>query len=328
MPVPLFQIDFSQKKEYKIHCDQQIIHVEEYGHPHGIPAVFFHGGPGQGFSAKKAAYFNPQKYRIILIDQRGCGKSTPKLDLKINTTQNLLKDADIIRQFLNIKHWVILGSSWGATLALLYAEAYPNQVLGLVLRGTFLAQSEEVFHDLSAAAQTQPQAWADFKSGTHQLIKKFDTQLESKDWISIYDALFKQKNFEIRQQAAGLIYNWFKHILALSLLHNIHPEALPTEDEINALTIEFHYHKNQYFLTPNQIINNINPLIRHQIPVHIIHGIKDLICSPKNADALQGCLPQHLVTRYDVIAGHLGEEVTDEATVLATEALANSLKNK
>ena len=272
----LYTIDITQKKTYKIRCDSQLIHVEEYGNIEGIPAVFFHGGPGQGFSAKKAGYFDPEKYRIILIDQRGSGQSMPKNSLEENNTLSLLEDADHIRQTLNIEKWVIAGNSWGAALALLYAEKYPEHVYALVLRGTFLAQSEESLSEGSRAAQEQPEAWMAFN-----------------------------------------------HILALSPLLDF--DEYPSEEDVDATTVEFHYSKNHYFLEKNKIIEDINIIVEHNIPIHLIHGNKDLICSPSNADAIQRCLPEHLVTRHDVIAGHMGESVTDDATIIATDSIASMI---
>ncbi len=244
--MPLYQIDFTQKKEYKIKCDKQLIHVEEYGNPAGIPAVFFHGGPGQGFSPKKAGYFDPKKYRIILIDQRGSGKSLPTNDLQSNTTDLLLNDAEHIRQVLGVDQWVIAGNSWGAALALLYAEKYPEHVSGLILRGTFLARSEESLSDDSPASLAQPDAWKDFKSKTQDLLTTFhiDETLfsdysEAEKREAIYHHLLTQDDFSIRQKATAVLDVWLNHIMALSPFPENEPGQLPDESDVNAATVDF-----------------------------------------------------------------------------------------
>ena len=326
----LYTIDITQKKTYKIRCDSQLIHVEEYGNIEGIPAVFFHGGPGQGFSAKKAGYFDPEKYRIILIDQRGSGQSMPKNSLEENNTLSLLEDADHIRQTLNIEKWVIVGNSWGAALALLYAEKYPEHVYALVLRGTFLAQSEESLSEGSRAAQEQPEAWMAFKSKTQALLvtchiddQFFSEHHNDERLVAIYHYLLTQRDFPTRQKATSILNEWLNHILALSPLLDF--DEYPSEEDVDATTVEFHYSKNHYFLEKNKIIEDINIIVEHNIPIHLIHGNKDLICSPSNADAIQRCLPEHLVTRHDVIAGHMGESVTDDATIIATDSIASMI---
>lgn len=113
------------------------LYVEESGNPEGLPVVFLHGGPGAGCDANHRRYFDPKDYRIILFDQRGCGRSTPHAALQDNTTQALISDIEAIREHLNIQQWVVAGGSWGTTLGLAYAQTYPQQVLGLILRGIF-----------------------------------------------------------------------------------------------------------------------------------------------------------------------------------------------
>ena len=115
------------------------LYIEECGNPSGIPIVFIHGGPGGGTRTSDRCFFDPEKYRIILFDQRGCGKSTPHAELKNNNTKNLLSDIEAIRQMLRIERWAVFGGSWGSTLSLVYAQHYPNRVKALILRGIFLS---------------------------------------------------------------------------------------------------------------------------------------------------------------------------------------------
>ena len=286
-----------------------------------------------------------KKYRIIFFDQRGAGKSTQdnqELSAKTNNTALLLQDADHIRQVLGIDKWVIAGNSWGTTLALLYAEKFPEHVLGLVLRGTFLAQSKESLSgDNSPAALAQPEAWRDFKLKTQALMTSqkidetlFETYPSEKKWVVIYYHLLTQSNFEIQQQATALLNRWSSHILALTPFPDRGEEELPDEHEVNACAIEFHYAYHDYFLEePDQILNQIDSLIRLNtpIPIHMINGTKDLICSLKHAKDLKSRFPDGWVTEYDVLSGHVGTDETNKATVLATNSLARTIekdKNK
>jgi len=120
------------------------IYLEECGNPLGIPVIFLHGGPGDGCNENHRRYFNPEKYRIIIFDQRGSGRSIPIGGVENNTTQDLLSDMESIRELLDIEQWVVFGGSWGATLGLLYAETFPELVKAMILRGTFLARQSDI----------------------------------------------------------------------------------------------------------------------------------------------------------------------------------------
>ncbi|HED15657.1 MAG TPA: alpha/beta fold hydrolase, partial [Gammaproteobacteria bacterium] len=117
--------------------ERHTLHIEECGKPSGLPVLFLHGGPGAACVPDQRRYFNPEQYRIILFDQRGCGRSTPHAELQQNTTDDLIADIEMIRKHLGIDKWVLFGGSWGSTLALVYAQTYPGRVLGMILRGIF-----------------------------------------------------------------------------------------------------------------------------------------------------------------------------------------------
>lgn len=121
-----------------------VLQIEESGIPDGIPVLFVHGGPGAGCMPYHRTFFDPEVYRIILFDQRGCGKSAPHAELENNTTQGLVADMEKIREMLGVDKWLLFGGSWGSTLSLVYAETYPERVLGLILRGVFLCRDEEI----------------------------------------------------------------------------------------------------------------------------------------------------------------------------------------
>lgn len=143
--------------------DRHTLYVEECGNPNGIPVLFVHGGPGGGCSPSHRRFFNPELYRIILFDQRGCGRSTPHAELEDNNTQALVADIERIREFLSIEQWLLFGGSWGSTLSLVYAEAHPQRVIGLILRGIFLCRDRDIhwFYQQGASALF-PDYWQDY----------------------------------------------------------------------------------------------------------------------------------------------------------------------
>ena len=133
--------------------DGHVLYLEQYGNPDGAPAVFLHGGPGSGCQSEQARLFNPKQHRIILFDQRGAGRSQPKRELTNNTILHLIADMESIRQCLAVEQWLLVGGSWGSTLAIAYAETHPHRVLGIVLRAVFLGTREEVIWAFETAAQ-------------------------------------------------------------------------------------------------------------------------------------------------------------------------------
>jgi len=151
--------------EHKIKVDDlHTIYVEECGVPEGIPILFLHGGPGAGCEEYHRRFYDPTKYRIILFDQRGCGRSTPHICLEKNTTQDLIEDIEKIRAHLGVQRWMLFGGSWGATLALLYAQKHPDQVMALILRGTFMGRKKELdwLFKEGGVAKFFPEYWQKF----------------------------------------------------------------------------------------------------------------------------------------------------------------------
>lgn len=151
------QILYPPIKPYSVHQlavdSLHTLYVEECGNPEGLPIIFLHGGPGAGCSPDNRRFFDPSLFRIILFDQRGAGQSTPFAELEGNTTQNLVSDMEAIRTYLKIEKWVLFGGSWGSTLALVYAETYPERVLNMVLRGIFLCRDEDLAWFYQAGVQ-------------------------------------------------------------------------------------------------------------------------------------------------------------------------------
>lgn len=188
-------------------CHQ--VYVEECGNPTGIPVVFLHGGPGSGCRPQHRRYFDPKIYRIILFDQRGCGRSTPLGELENNSSQFLVHDMETIRQNLNISQWLIFGGSWGATLALLYAQQYPKNVTAMILRGVFLGREEDInwVYAEGGASKLFPDAW-------HELVKNLAPS-EQKFPLKAYFQKLTEEEKPVQIETAKTLQAWESTIVKL-----------------------------------------------------------------------------------------------------------------
>lgn len=277
--------------------DGHKLYVEECGKADGIPLLFVHGGPGAGTNPIQRRYFDPDIYRIILFDQRGCGQSTPHASLHQNTTVHLIEDIEKIRTYLNIDQWVLSGGSWGSTLSLLYAEQYPNALLGLILRSIFLARSKDIEWMQNGIKLFFPDYWQDFT--------KIINETEQN---TIIEAYYKRLtgNDDVLRMAAAKNYVAFE---AKCSTLSLNPKLVGKSQEpffANTLAhIACHYLYNRYFIEDNQILNNIEK-IRH-IPTILIHGRYDMICPLENAWTLHQAwaLSELYIVRN---AGHSGSE--------------------
>lgn len=325
--MPLFSVDTSKIKEFYIERDNgHRIYVAVHGSLEGKnPVIFAHGGPGGLSKTKNIGYFNSAQYDpIIIFDQRGCGKSTSVNFLQANTTPLLVEDMEAIRQKLNINKWVVVGNSWGTALALLYAQQYTQHVSGLVLRGTFLGVGNLLTND-SYSAMQQPEGWAEFKVNTQALLEKYNikTSLFSEHsntnyFVDVYYYLLMQDNFELRQQATAIYNRWVGHIYR-AMPELLPMDPLPSKKEVDSVAMEMHYVKNNYFIAPNQILNNLARIADAKIPVAFVHGKHDKLCPPQKAIEFAMQLRSTCATHIDLVeAGHSGEDVTDDATVAAT----------
>jgi proline iminopeptidase len=294
--------------------DGHRIHVEECGNPHGFPALFLHGGPGSGCKAYHRGFFDPGLYRIALLDQRGCGRSTPPGALHHNTTADLLSDIEHIRRHLGADQWLIFAGSWGVTLALLYAQAHPSKVAGLILRGTFLARRRDLdwFVGENGVRQIYPDTWAHLSS-----------QLPDDGRADPVAALHRilTGDDELAQRRAARAWEQWGGQVALGEAFD--PRALnghvASQDVVQA-RIELHYAANRYFIDENLILDQCHR-IRH-IPTTIIHGRRDLVCPVESAWSLHQRLPDSAL-RILPQAGHIAS--TDDmidALVSATDDMA------
>tara|TARA_Y100000588_G_C14195026_1_gene899788 strand:+ start:690 stop:1694 length:1005 start_codon:yes stop_codon:yes gene_type:complete len=260
--------------------DGHSLYLETFGNPQGIPAIFLHGGPGSGCSSDQARLFNPDHYFTVLLDQRGSGRSTPKRSLTANTTQHLISDMEAVRKFLLIEKWVVVGGSWGSTLALAYAEQYPERVFGLVLRAIFLGTSEETEWAFGIGPRTfYPDLW-------EELIKLVP-EAKKHDPIPVLGKRLENADPKIHIPASQ-IWGQFERTLSSLLTSST---SLPSSTtDIKALShgnipntpfIEWHYIKNNWFLSSNQLYEGADRL--RGIPGIMVQGRYDMLCPPKTA---------------------------------------------
>ena len=250
------------------------LHVEECGNPSGLPILFLHGGPGAGCELYHRRFFDPERYRIILFDQRGCGQSTPHADLIDNTTWDLVADIEKIREQLAVDRWLLFGGSWGSTLALAYAQTHTQQVLGMVLRGIFLCRPDEIrwFYQ-QGASRIFPDYWQDYLAPV--------PVGERGDMLSAYHRLLTGKD-EIKRMAAAKAWSvWEGRTATLQSNDAVVDHFGDPRVALSMARIECHYFMNDAFLRPNQLLDAA-PLLA-DIPGIIVHGRYDMICPLENA---------------------------------------------
>lgn len=304
-------------REHKVNVDApHVLHVEECGNPDGIPVLFLHGGPGAGCEPYHRRFFDPQKYRIVLFDQRGCGRSTPHGCLELNTTQHLVADIEAIRNLLQIDDWVLFGGSWGSTLALVYAQTHPECVRGMIVRGIFLSRQKDLdWFYKDGANRIFPDAWTD-------LIKPVRENMRN-DLITAYDKLLHSNNDLQRMSAAKAWSAWEGHCATLRPNTNVLDHFTDTHTAVSLALIEVHYFKHHSFLEENQILRDMDR-IKH-IPGMIVHGRYDMICPLDNATDLHH---EWVNSELQIIrdAGHSAAEagITD-ALVRATDEMARKV---
>jgi proline iminopeptidase len=295
-----------------------VLYVDESGSPDGLPVVFIHGGPGAGCDAASRRYFDPNLYRIVTFDQRGCGRSTPHASLENNTTQALIADMEVIREQLGIDKWVLFGGSWGSTLALAYAQAHPQRVHGLILRGIFLCRPQEFdwFYQ-EGASRLFPDYWEDYLAPIPQderdnLMQAFYKRLTGPDQIA-------------QMHAAKAWSTWEGRTATLRPNPQVVDRFTDAHRALSIARIECHYFVNNAFLEPDQLLRDM-PKIAH-LPGVIVHGRYDVICPLDNAWALHQAWPN---SELQIIrdAGHSAAEngITD-ALVRAADELARRLLN-
>ncbi len=301
-------------QHFHIAVDQEhTLYVEQCGNPNGVPILFLHGGPGAGCSEDSRRFFDPQKFHIILFDQRGCGRSTPHGSLNNNETNFLIEDIEHIRNYLAIDTWHIFGGSWGSTLSLLYAQAYPKQVRSLTLRGIFLSRQKDTnwAFNHGGGSRIFPDHWQAYMA---MLPNNHPT-------LSIPQqayAIMLGKDEVLAQKVARAWAEWENQCSTLE------PNNAPMTDK-EAWTLgrhEAHYLSQGCFLRENQILDNCDTITH--IPTTIVHGRYDIICPFDNAFLLHQALPQSTL----VVSQKAGHSATEKEAIhhliQATNALVEN----
>jgi len=292
------EIEPYRTKRLKV-SDLHTIYVEEVGNPEGVPVVFLHGGPGGGLSPSYRRFFDPGHYRVVLLDQRGSGRSTPHAELRENTTWDLVRDIEKIREDLGVRRWIVFGGSWGSTLGLSYAVTHPERVLGLILRGIFLTRKLEIdwFYQ-EGASYVFPDAWEKYLAPI--------PEAERGDLVGAYYRRLTGDNEAERLRCAIAWSKW-----EASTMYLIPNEASIREHEdpraaLSLARIECHYFKHgTFFETDNHLLETVHR-VRH-IPGVIIHGRYDLVCPMRSAWDLHRAWPE---ADFSIVpnAGHAGLE--------------------
>ena len=290
------------------------LYVEECGIPEGIPVLFVHGGPGAGCSERDRRFFDPEKYRIILFDQRGAGRSKPHAGLIANTTADLIADMEMIRETLKVEKWLLFGGSWGSTLSLLYAQVHTARVLGLVLRGIFLCRKRDVdwFYQ-SGASRLFPDYWQDFRA----LIP----EQEQGDMLRAYHRLLVGDNELTRMGAAKAWSLWEARCATLDPSAYVISHFGSPHIALAMARIEAHFFVHDAFIEEDQICREAHKLTG--LPITIVHGRYDVICPVDQAYALHRALPG---SELDIIrdAGHASSEGgTMDVLIRTTDAMAD-----
>ncbi|HCW91563.1 MAG TPA: prolyl aminopeptidase [Marinobacter sp.] len=293
--------------------DTHELYLEESGNPDGMPVLVVHGGPGGGCEDYHRRFFDAERFRIILMDQRGAGRSTPLAELAHNTTADLVGDMEKVRHFLGIDRWMLFGGSWGSTLSLVYAQTWPENVLGLVLRGIFLCRPRDIhwFYQ-DGASRVFPDYWQDFLAPI--------PEGERDNLVAAYYRRLTSENELEQIQAAKAWSIWEGRCATLHpnpkvVEHFGHPHVA-----IALARIECHYFMNQSFLEPDQILRDAGRLA--EIPGIIVHGRYDMVCPVENALALGSVWPG---AEFRIIrdAGHSASEpAIIDALIRGVESVA------
>lgn len=284
------------------------IYYEESGNPDGYPVVFLHGGPGSGCNPTQRRFFDPTHYRIILLDQRGCGRSLPLGEIEDNHTDALVMDLEELRTELGIAQWLVFGGSWGSSLALAYAIAYPQRVTGLILRGIFLSRQSELDWFLGGSLHFYPEAWSKLTA--------FLPEEERPDVLRAFAQRVFCDDASISVPAATAWNTYEGNIMTLRPSEG----GKPVSDEIQLARarIQLHYILHACFIGERAMLREVSAL--KAIPTVIVQGRYDMVCPPLTAWELKQAMP-HAEFVMVPDAGHSAMEPgTTSALVAATES--------
>ncbi len=288
---------------------------EECGNPQGTPVLFLHGGPGSNCQPNHRRFFDPTRWRVILADQRGCGRSTPAGATHANTLAHLIADTESLRQHLGIERWALFGGSWGSTLALACAQAHPARVTGMVLRGIFLASAQELRWYLEGLRRFLPQAW-------ERLVE--DAPRDPPQLIAHYAALVRQGSGATALAAAARWSTYESAAMALGEGEALSAPGPGDEALLRRVRVQLHYLVQDCFLEPGGLLPGMPRLA--EIPAILVQGRRDFVCPPEAAWAVATAWPRAQLRWVDG-AGHaaLGERM-GAALVAAQRDLGTMLE--
>ncbi|MET8797904.1 prolyl aminopeptidase [Nocardia sp. NPDC004568] len=300
--------------------DGQAVYWETSGNPDGKPAVFLHGGPGGGTTPLNRRFFDPDRYRIVLLDQRGCGRSTPHIadgaDLSVNTTAHLIADIEALRTALGIEQWLVFGGSWGSTLALAYAQRYPQRVTELVLRGIFLLRRKEIdWYYNGSAGYVYPDEWEKFLAPVPEAER-------GGDLVEAYHRLFDSADPEIVTAAARAWTAWESATSTLRPDPERMAETADTRFALAFARIENHYFRHGGFLDEAQLLRDIGAITH--IPAVIVQGRHDIVCPAVSAWDLHRAWPGSRLHIVDDAAHSAAEPGITHHLVEATDTFATA----
>ena len=305
----------------------------------GVPCVFLHGGPGAGVSPRCRRFFDPKFYKIVIFDQRGSGKSIPNAaddiegSLVENTTPKLVSDIEALREHLGIPKWgVVLGGSWGSTLALAYAQAHPDKCEALLLRGVFLFGPDEVEYLFCSGGTfgQNPEAWGNYKRYIQETSE--DWPREQGNLLGAYWARLTSDDVKVREEAAAAFVGYELSISKTFIDPAVIEEYLGTPSILIPFAVmEVHYMLNAGFMKRGQLIDNVKVMAKHGHKVAIAHGRGDYVCQPQAAyrlaEALRSAGSKDVELEFVAGAGHSDSEPgLVDAMVRATDRFRSVLK--
>jgi len=291
------------------------LYWEESGNPQGLPVVFLHGGPGGGTAPTYRRFFSPERYRIILFDQRGAGKSTPNGEISDNHTDALISDIEALREHLGIGQWLVFGGSWGSTLALAYGEAHPQRCLGFILRGVFLFRRSETDWFLQGMRMFFPQAW-----------RRFQEFLPPEERPTLLASYYRRLTDPdpARHLPAAKAWCLYEDSCSRLMPHDMEVSGPASPGQLAMARIEAHYMVHDGFLPEGSLLDNL-PRIAG-LPAIIVQGRYDTVCPMVSADELARLWP---IAEFVIVeaAGHSSlEPGIRTALVEATERIARRLR--
>ena len=295
------------------------LYIDESGNPSGIPVIFLHAGPGNGCDKHSRRFFDPNLYRIILLDQRGCGRSTPHGSLENNTTEDLLEDLEAVRRELKIERWMLFGGAWGAALSLLYASRHPGRVLAMVLRGLCLYRQQDIdwLFNRDGVARIFPDYW-----------EVFANTFPEKDQSNLLQACYSRLTGEdelARMAIAKAFCSWQAHCATLRPSQEVLDSFAEPHRALALARLSSHYLLNKAFLMESILSHSEQ---WKDIPGIIVHGRYDLLSPLENSTALQELWPDaelHVVRD----AGHSAAEASmRDALVRATDSLGQRFRKE